>query len=329
MLFSYGVVINKDVVFASGALQTELSYKREGIYLDIRHLEYFSEVAQHLSFTKASQSLHVTQPSISKAIKNLEEELGVPLFYRSSKQLELTDAGNAVLINAKRVLEAFKNLTLELTDVMELKSGEIRIGIPPIVGAAFFSKLISQYKDRYPLVKITLTEVGTKKIKQGVDDGSLDIGLICTLPAQNNNFEIINVIKDPLMLIVHRDHALASQKQVHFSDLKNEPFILYRKDFTLYDLIIEECSKHEFQPNIVCESSQKDFLLGMVEGKLGVALLPSKICHEINSKELTILPFSETEINLELGLVWKKNKYLSFAVKEFISTSQQFLEMTR
>lgn len=76
--------------------------------MDIRHLEYFTEVAKHLSFTKASQTLHVTQPSISKAIKNLEGELGVPLFYRSSKQLELTDAGKAVLINAKEVFRHSK-----------------------------------------------------------------------------------------------------------------------------------------------------------------------------------------------------------------------------
>ena len=295
--------------------------------MDIRHLEYFSEVAEQLSFTKASQTLHVSQPSISKAIKNLEGELGVPLFYRSSKQLELTDAGKAVLLNAKKVLEAFKNLTLELTDLMELKSGEIRIGIPPIVGAAFFSKLISQYKEKYPLVKITLTEVGTKKIKKGVEEGSLDIGLICTLPAQGSSFEIINVIKDPLMLIVHRDHALASNKDVHFSELKNEPFILYRKDFTLYDLIIEECSKNNFQPNIVCESSQKDFLLGMVEGKMGIALLPSKICEDINNKEISVLPFQKSAVDLELGLIWKKDKYLSFAVREFISTSQQYLDI--
>lgn len=295
--------------------------------MDIRHLEYFAEVAEHLSFTKASQTLHVTQPSISKAIKNLEGELGVPLFYRSSKQLELTDAGKAVLINAKEVLQAFKNLTLELTDIMELKSGEIRIGIPPIVGAAFFSKFISQYKEKYPLVKITLTEVGTKKIKRGVEEGTLDIGLICTLPAPNSSFEIINVIKDPLMLIVHRDHGLASKKEVHFSELDNEPFILYRKDFTLYDLIIEECSKNNFQPNIVCESSQKDFLLGMVEGKMGIALLPSKICKNISNDEIAVIPLIQSNVNLELGMIWKKNKYLPFTVREFITTSRQYLEM--
>lgn len=295
--------------------------------MDIRHLEYFTEVAKHLSFTKASQTLHVTQPSISKAIKNLEGELGVPLFYRSSKQLELTDAGKAVLINAKEVLQAFKNLTLELTDIMELKSGEIRIGIPPIVGAAFFSKFISQYKEKYPLVIITLTEVGTKKIKLGVEEGTLDIGLICTLPAPNSSFEIINVIKDPLMLIVHRDHGLALKKEVHFSELDNEPFILYRKDFTLYDLIIEECSKNHFQPNIVCESSQKDFLLGMVEGKMGIALLPSKICKNISNDEIAVIPLVQSNVNLELGMIWKKNKYLPFTVREFITTSRQYLEL--
>jgi DNA-binding transcriptional LysR family regulator len=80
-----------------------------------------------------------------------------------------------------------------------------------------------------------------------------------------------------------------------------------------------------FTPIIVCESSQKDFLLGMVEAKLEVTLLPSKICKEIHSKELSILPFKGSKIELELGLIWKKNKYLPFAVREFISLSQKFL----
>ena len=293
--------------------------------MDIRHLEYFSEVAKHLSFTNAASALHVSQPSISKAIKNLEVELGVPLFYRSSKQLELTDAGKAVLVNAKNVLEAFHNLTSELQDIMELKKGEIRIGIPPIIGAAFFSKLISQFKEVYPSIQIMLTEVGTKKIKQGVEEGSLDIGLICNLPIQGDSFEIIKLLKDPLMLIVHREHNLAARKAIHFSDIEHEPFILYRKDFSLHDRIMEECSKHGFHPNVVCESSQKDFMIELVEAKLGVALLPSKICNEISNQGIIALPLSQSNINLELGMIWRKNKYLPFSVREFIAMSKEFL----
>jgi DNA-binding transcriptional LysR family regulator len=296
------------------------------IKLDIRHLEYFAEVAKHLSFTKAASTLHVSQPSISKAIKNLEGELGVPLFYRSSKSLELTDAGKAVLINAKKVLEAFDNLSTELTDMMELKKGEIKIGIPPIIGAAFFSKLITHFKESHPMVEIILTEVGSKKIKEGVEDGSLDIGLVCNLPIQKDSFEILRLIHDPLMLIVHNDHRLAAETEIDFSELENEPFILYRHDFTLHDRIIDECSKHDFRPNIVCESSQRDFMIEMVEARLGVALLPSKICNEINSSTISAVPFLNANISLELGMIWNKNKYLPFAVREFIAMSEDFLE---
>lgn len=295
------------------------------IPIDIRHLEYFSEVARQLSFTKAALILHVSQPSLSKTIKSVEEELGVTLFYRSSKQLELTDAGKAVLVNTKIVLESFKNLTSELTDILELKKGEIRIGIPPIIGAAFFSKLISQFKKVYPTVEIILTEVGTKQIKQEVEEGSVDIGLICNLPNQSDSFEIINLLIDPLMLIVQRENPIASKKIAYFSDLENESFILYRKDFSLHDRIMEECLKNGFYPNVVCESSQKDFIIEMVEAKLGVALLPCKICREIRNEGIKTLPLDKSNLKLELGMIWKKNKYLPFVVREFISLTQQFV----
>lgn len=111
---------------------------KEMLLVDIRQIEYFTEVAKHLSFTKAASTLHVSQPSISKAIQNLEAELGVPLFYRSSKQLELTDAGKAVLANAQHVLAAFKNLRSELTDLMELKKGKYVSAFLPLWGWSFF-----------------------------------------------------------------------------------------------------------------------------------------------------------------------------------------------
>ncbi|MFM1652660.1 LysR family transcriptional regulator [Brevibacillus sp. B_LB10_24] len=291
--------------------------------MDIRHLSYFSEVAKHLSFSKAASALHISQPSISKAIKSIEEELGVPLFYRSTKQLELTDAGKAVLVNAKHVLESFDNLTSELNDIMEIKKGEIRIGIPPIVGAAFYSKLIIRYKALYPAIDIILTEVGTKTIKQGIEDGSLDVGLICSTPVQNDSLEAINLLKDPLMLLVHRDSDLAARQMVHISDVKNEPLILYRKDFSLHDRILEECAKNGFSPKVVCESSQKDFLIELVEARLGVTFLPEKICREIANPEVVALPLQGSELGLELGLIWKKGRYLPYCVRQFIELTKE------
>ncbi|GAA0488711.1 LysR family transcriptional regulator [Salinibacillus aidingensis] len=294
--------------------------------MDIRQLEYFSEVARQSSFTKAAASLHVSQPSLSKAIKNLEGELGVPLFYRAARQVYLTDAGKAVFMNAKHVLESFNNLTAELTDIMELKKGEIRIGIPPIVGAAFFAKLISRFKELYPLIDLTLREVGTKAIKQGVKEGSLDIGLVCNLPDNNQEFEKMEIVKDPLMLVVHHENPLVRQENVYFGDLKDESFILYRNDFSLYDHIIEECSRHQFSPSIVCESSQKEFMLEMVSSKLGIALLPKKICEDISHPAIRTIPLEESPLHLGLGMIWSKNRYLPFSVREFIHMSERVVD---
>ncbi|WP_156291080.1 LysR family transcriptional regulator [Oceanobacillus salinisoli] len=292
--------------------------------MDIRQVQYFAEVAKQLNFTKAASNLYISQPSLSKAIKNLENELGTPLFYRGAKQLNLTDTGRAFLVNAKNVVEAFENLTSELNDVMDLKKGEVKIGIPPIIGAAFFSKLISTYKEVYPSIDILLNEVGSNKIKHGVSEGELDIGLICNLPVLKENFETMKLLNDPLMLVVHKDNPLATRKTINFSQIEKEPFILYQHDFSLHDKIIEACENHGFYPNVVCKSSQKDFMIEMVEAKLGVALLPSKICGKMNNDKIKSIPFNRSVVNLELGMIWKKDKYLPYAVREFISMSESF-----
>lgn len=286
--------------------------------MDIRQLEYFAEVAKHLSFTKAAASLHVSQPSISKAIQNIEAELGVPLFYRSSKQLELTDAGRAVLINANDVLFSFNNLRSELTDILNLQKGQIRIGIPPIIGAEFFSKYISTYKEKYPYIEIHLTEVGTKMIRQGVEAGQLDIGLICNANV-NEQLEAVRLLYNPLMLVLHKDHPLAKLDMVPFKLLEDEDFIIYPKDFTLHDRIMEECARNGFFPTIACESSQKDLMVELVAAKLGITILPQKICAKLQNDALVSIPFEHENIFLELGMIWKKNKYLSNAVREFIT----------
>ncbi|MER1959320.1 MAG: LysR family transcriptional regulator [Solibacillus sp.] len=293
--------------------------------MDIRQIEYFVEVAKQLSFTKAAVALHVSQPSISKAIQNFEAELGVPLFYRSSKQLELTDAGQAVLINSMQVLESFQNLRSELTDLMQLKKGQIRIGIPPIVGAEFFSKLISVYKEQHPYIEILLTEVGTKRIREEIETGELDIGLVCSVTSTNENLETIRFLKDPLQLIVHESHPLAQKHAITMGDLANEAFIIYRKDFILFDRIIEECKNHGFYPTITCETTQKDLFIEMVQAKLGIALLPQKIAEKIPYHSIKRIPFKEEAIHLELGITWKKNKYLPYSVREFIQLAHEFV----
>src|SRR5699024_940594 len=207
------------------------------------------------------------------------------------------------------------------SDVMK---GEIKIGIPPIICAAFFAPFISRYKETYPLIELLLTEVGSNAIRQGVSEGELDIGLICNTPAKEENLETIQLLKDPLMLMVHKDNPLADETALDFADIENEPLILYRHDFSLHDRIMEACAYYGFDPEVVCESSQKDFMIEMVEAKLGSTLLPSRICSHIDNDQLVAIPFTQPVVNLELGMVWNKDKYMPYAVREFIEMSDSY-----
>lgn len=295
--------------------------------MDIRHLEYFSEVARHCSFTKAAEVLHITQPTISKMIKTLEDELGVTLFSRSSKKIELTDAGKAVYSQAQHVLAAFYNLTSELADVMNIKKGCIRIGLPPIASSSIFPRVIGEFNKVYPHISLELIEVGSKIVERGIEDGTLDIGVICHIPDKNQGFDMFFCIKDPLMLIVHPDHPLANRSEVAFEELKDESFVLYRNDFSLHDNIVNRCIKSGFQPRIVCGSSQRDFMTEAVAAGLGIALLPRKICQELDFTRIKAIPLIEPSVYLELVVIWKKDRYLSFAAREWLKFTSSFLKI--
>ena len=292
--------------------------------MDVRHLTYFIEVAKNRSFTKAARSLHITQPSISKMIKILEDELGTTLFYRSAKQIELTDAGKAVLHQSEQIVTAFQNLTSELADVINLKKGTLVIGLPPMVGASFFSKIIADFTKIYPHIDINLIEVGSRKVKDGIEDGSLDIGMVL-LPVNENTFEMFPFVKEPLMLIVHPDHELAEQSNVELIQLKDESFILLREDFVLHERIINRCIQSGFDPKVICQSSQWDFISEMVATKLGIALLPKTICEYLDPTRIKTVSLAEPMIPWHLGMIWKKDRYLSFAAKEWLKfTSERF-----
>lgn len=288
--------------------------------MDIHHLIYFIEVARHRNFTKAAHALHISQPSISKMIKVLEEELGVPLFNRTTRQIELTDAGKAVLREAQHIVTSFQNLKSELADVIDLKTGSILFGLPPMVGASFFPNIIGRFNQIYPGVTIKLIEVGSRQVEEGIEDGSLDIGVVAlpVMPLREESFEMFSFVKEPLMAITPIDHPLADKQGVTLLDLKDEPLAFYREDFSLHGTILEKCNQKGFYPRIICETSQWDFIAEMVAGKLGVGLLPTTICRDLDPKRIKSLPLVDPIIYWDLAIIWKKDKYLSFAAKEWL-----------
>ncbi|HWR42715.1 LysR family transcriptional regulator [Sporomusa sp.] len=286
--------------------------------MDILHLTYFIEVAKQGSFTKAAKELHVSQPSISKMVRNLEDELRVTLIDRSARKIKLTDAGQALYERGIKIVESLNNVASDLDDLMGGRKGQIRIGIPPMVQTSFFAIAIGEFKKKYPDIIIDLVEVGSKAIESMVEEGNLEIGVV-VLPVKNKtNFSMFAFIKDPIWLIVHPEHRLAAQDIAHITDLHDESVVMFRKDFALHDHIIEKCREHGFMPKVLCESSQWDFMVEIVAAKLGVALLPKVVCDKLGRDVVKALPIAEEISPWHLAVIWKKDTYLSFAAREWL-----------
>ncbi|MDQ0272522.1 cidABC operon transcriptional activator CidR [Cytobacillus purgationiresistens] len=292
--------------------------------MDIKHLLYFIEVAKVNSFSRAADNLFITQPTISKMIKNLEDELGAALFDRSRKQLVLTDAGKIILEQAKLIDKAFHNLEEEMDSLLGLKKGHIRIGLPPIFDAHFFLEIISRFHKKYPGITFQLVEDGSKKIEDLVANNQLDVGVI-VLPTKNELFDHYSFIEEDIRLILSVSHPLAKREEVDLAELAEESFILFNSDFVLNDRIIHACKNVGFHPKVISESSQRSFIEDMVSWKLGIAFMPESICKNLHGNIKSVKVINPT-IRWELGMIWGKDQYLSLAAKEWIKFTKEKLK---
>jgi len=292
--------------------------------MDIHHLKYFIEVARQKSFSKAAATAHVSQSAISKMIKDLEIDLGVSLFNRNSKSVQLTDAGVIFLGQAQQVVSMFNNLTTEFENEFKLEKGRILIGLPPITEATVFAQLLGEFRKKYPQIDIELYEHGSKNVELRVQEGTLDIGVVCSIP-DATVYESFSLTNDPLKVIIHLDNPLSRLPEIDLKDLSNESFVIYRDDFSLHDEIIDHCKIVGFQPRIIFETSQRELMVQTVAANLGIAFLPSKLCAELSSKSITSVALARPQIWHQMSVIWKKGRYLSHAAQLWLSFAKKSL----
>ncbi|SFG41944.1 DNA-binding transcriptional regulator, LysR family [Halobacillus alkaliphilus] len=288
--------------------------------MDIRHLQYFIEVARFSSFTKAADHLFISQPTISKMIKNLEADLGVELFERSRKKITLTDAGRVILAQAEVIDKAFNNLQTELDDLLGLQKGHIRIGLPPIMDADQFIKALGGFHDQYPHITFQLLENGAKKIEDNIIQEELDVG-ITVLPTEEERFDYFFLMSEELRVVLPPSHKLSGRKQIYLKELEEESFILFNKDFVLNDRIVSACKEAGFLPQVVSESSQWDFIGKMIAANLGISILPNSVAHLLK-EDVRIIKVVQPVLEWDLAIIWPKDRYLAYATKEWLKFTQ-------
>ncbi len=282
--------------------------------MELRQLEYFQMASRLKNITRAAQRLRVSQPNITVAIKKLEAELGVQLFDRSQKQLTLTPEGNVFLKRIELALHNIDEAILEVNDYKQLQKGTIKIGIPPMMGAYLFPKVFSGFRLLHPNLEVLLFEEGSLSIREKLESDELDFGII-VVPNSTPNLNVLKMSCNQLMVCVSQKSSLARKNWITPKDIAASDLIMMREGSYLRQIVQNKLSALKITPRTVLESGQIVTIKGLVAHQVGIAFLLDFICQD--SHDVKAIPFYEP-IFVDIGLAWKKEKYVSKAAQAFI-----------
>lgn len=279
-------------------------------------MKYFVEVVKQGGMTNASKSLYIAQPTISKAIKDIEAEMAVPLFDRSKRNLVLTDAGKIFFNKCKEIISLYDNLPTEINSLYGLETGHINISMSAVMSMRKFIGILGDFHQLYPNITYNLIESGGKTTENLILNDEVDIG-VTTLPVDHHLFESISLNKEDLRVVLHREHPLAYKTKIKMEELAEENFILFNEDFYLNDKIIENAKNAGFVSNMASQISQWNVIENLIINKLGITILPATISELLND-DVKMIQLENANTEWELGVVWKKDKRLSHATNKWI-----------
>lgn len=280
--------------------------------MELRNLRALVEVVRRTTFSGAAKELFATQSAVSKAVKQLEDELGILLLERNGRNSRLTDAGEIVYKRATSILTETKDLVTELSELRGLNRGKLRLGLPSM-GGILFAKSFALFRRQYPDIEIQLFEHGGHRLEELLLAG--DIDLAASILPLNPEFESQPIARQPLKLLTSVTHVLAKRKTVGIRMLSNVPFILFESGFVLNKRIAEACKRQGFAPKVAARSSQVDFIVELVAANVGVAILPEMIAEQFSHRGVTALAIDDPQMEWHLALIWRRGGYLSNAAR--------------
>ncbi|MEB3766487.1 LysR family transcriptional regulator [Acinetobacter sp. MD2] len=293
--------------------------------LSLKSLQCFVHVVQSKSFTRTAEALNLTQPTISKMLQQLEDDLAVPLLLKPKdgrkRQIELTEIGEKVYLHAVELLKAEQNIFEEIKDYQQLKTGKLKLGVPPL-GGQLLTTALFDYHQQWPEIELSFLEVGSKSIEQALIDNQLDVGVILD-PFDREIFDCVELVNFPLRVVLPQSSAWATRRVLNMEELRHQSFLMFPENFSLNQIILDACYQHGFKPNIICRSSQWSLLADMVQQRMGIALLPSYYTNMLDPKLFAAIPLENPNIPWHLVMAWKKNSLKSPAVQAWLNIIRQ------
>jgi len=276
--------------------------------MEIRHLRYFIKVAEELNFSKAAEKLFISQPPLSRQIRELEEEIGTPLFERNNKSVKLTNAGKYFRTEVEPILEHIERVVNKTNKIGNNISGEFRIAYISSTFSGVISELIQHLSELYPYANFKLYEFATARQIELLEKNQLDLGIL-RAPVYSSKVKPLLWYRDGYALVYNKAKVtLKSEDDI--TNLANSSFVFFNKDFAphYYNSLIEICSHFGFAPNFVHESNNINSIIQLVRHGLGVSIVPATLMKSHAYPEIDFIAIKKIDLFTEIMIATPQNE---------------------
>ncbi|MCS1393600.1 LysR family transcriptional regulator [Lysinibacillus boronitolerans] len=293
--------------------------------MDIKQLHYFIAVSEQMNFSKAAERLHISQPSLSNAIKKLEQEIGSPLLERNTRNLQLTEAGELLFERAKVIVKNMEVLKIEMNEVIVHGTRDITIGVMESI-KHWLPKVIANYKKDYPQMKFHLVDIlGSKRVKKSLKSYKTHV-IITNQLMDDPELEVQTLYEERLVVVLPLHHPLAQKDTITISDICEEPFIISTEGFQTRRDILTSFEQAGKSINIQFEIERFETAVSLVREHLGVTILPENYLQGPTAKTIVKKEIEGVNLNRHVYLVYLKNRHLPLAIRQLLKDILQFFE---
>lgn len=285
-------------------------------HASLRQIQVFESVSRHLSFTRAAEELHLTQPTVSAQVKSLADSIGLQLYEQIGRSIYLTEVGEALASSCREVINTFANLEIKINDFRGMKRGRLRVAV--MTTAKYFMPLaLGEFSKQYPDIELSLDISNRETLLKRIDQNLDDLYILGQVPPSNIDLNITPFTKNPLVIIANRDHELVGKK-VSLERLSEEPFIMREEGSGIRSAVEEAYASKGLKVNERLMMDTNEAIKHCVVGNLGVACVSKHTLYLENKKgPIVELDVEGFPIQKEWNIVYPAGKELSIIAKEF------------
>jgi DNA-binding transcriptional LysR family regulator len=290
--------------------------------MELRQLRYLVALAEELNFTRAAAAEHIAQPALSQQIRKLEDEVGVALVERTTRHVSLTEAGELLVVRARRILAELDSAHSEMEALRGIDRGHVTIGAIHTMGPIDLSLALAEFHARYPHVALSVREQTSEENAELLRIDELDLAFLSvTERVESHELGLHQLISEELLVLLPIDHALARHEEVRMAELAHEQFISFRQGARLRELLFSAGRDAQFEPRVTLESNESHRIRTLVSRGLGVAILPRSDAIG-QGAEVAVARLVAPALRRDITLAWRAGRRHSPAAYAFLELAR-------